>query len=263
MKILIINGGPRRGNTWLLTERARGMLAAFDPAIAFREAHLSDLDLPFCTGCSGCFRGGHRACPHNEAVQPVMDWIEDSDGVIFSVPCFQGHLPGILKNFTDHMAFLLHRPRYFTKKALIISTAGAVFAKSTTKALAATLAGWGFNKCYQLPVAALSWNAYEPTERDLRKTRRVTKRFYLDLRSGKMHAPGIGALIPFNLFQALCVGNRGEGEYPTEDNRFWPKYRGMGYAPGIPLPPAKRAVGRLIYLVGKRLAKSMVVTYKK
>lgn len=45
--------------------------------------------------------------------------IEESDAVIFSVPCFQGHLPGILKNFTDHMAFMLHRPRYFTKKALI------------------------------------------------------------------------------------------------------------------------------------------------
>ena len=29
-----------------------------------------------------------------------MDMIEQSDAVIFSVPCFQGHLPGILKNFT-------------------------------------------------------------------------------------------------------------------------------------------------------------------
>lgn len=40
-------------------------------------------------------------------------------------------------------------------------------------------------------------------------------------------------LIPFNLFQAMCVGNKGEKEYPTEDNNFWPKYKGMRYAPGI------------------------------
>ena len=46
-----------------------------------------------------------------------------------------------------------------------------------------------------------------------------------------MHVPGIGVLIPFNLFQAMCVGNKGEKEYPTEDNHFWPKYKGMRYAP--------------------------------
>ncbi|MCI9155089.1 hypothetical protein D3Z53_17695 [Lachnospiraceae bacterium] len=42
-----------------------------------------------------------RACPHNQKIQPVMEQIEESDAVIFSVPCFQGHLPGIMKNFTD------------------------------------------------------------------------------------------------------------------------------------------------------------------
>ena len=263
MKILMINGGPRRGNTWLLTEEAKRILEALDSAIEFREVHLAELGLPFCTGCSSCFRRGHRTCPHNGIVQPVMDSIEDSDGVIFSVPCFQGHLPGILKNFTDHLAFLLHRPRYFTKKALVISTTGGVSAGSTTKALAAALSGWGFNKSYQLPVTALSWNAYRHTEKDLKRTERIVKRFYSDLRSGKMHVPGIGVLIPFNLFQALCVGNPGGKEYPTEDNRFWPRYLGMGYAPGIPLTPGKRLFGRLIYLAGKGLAGSKVITYKK
>ncbi len=87
--------------------------------------------------------------------------------------------------------------------------------------------------------------------------------FYLDVKSGKMHTPGIGVLIPFNLFQAMCVGNKGEEEYPTEDNNFWPQYHGMRYAPGIPLTPAKRFAGRLIYLLGKKLSKSMVITYKK
>ncbi len=262
MKILIVNSGPRKGNTWLLTEKAKEMLKALDPAILFREVQLSQLGLPFCTGCSSCFRKGPGTCPHHEAIQPVMDLLEECDGVIFSVPCYQGHLPGILKNLTDHMAFLLHRPRYFTKKALVISTTGGIGARGATKALAAVLSGWGFNRCYQLPVAALSWNAYRPTEKDLGKTHAVTERFYRDLRSGKMHVPGFGVLIPFNLFQAMCAGNSG-GEYPTEDNRFWPQYLGMSYTPGIPLTPARKLFGRLIFLLGKKLAKSMVVTYRK
>ena len=78
-----------------------------------------------------------------------------------------------------------------------------------------------------------------------------------------MHVPGIGVLIPFNLFQAMCVGNKVEAEYPTEDNNFWPNYKGMRYAPGIPLTLLKRFAGWVIYLVGKRLSKTMVITYKK
>ena len=263
MKIFIINGGPHKGNTWLLTEKAKQLLYTFDQTILFNEIHLSNIDLQFCTGCSSCFRKGHKTCPHNKIIQPIMDMIEDSDAVIFSVPCFQGHLPGIMKNFTDHLAFMIHRPRYFTKKALIITTTGGVSAGSTTKALAATLQGWGFNKCYQLPVTALSWNAYKPTKRDLKKTYDITRQFYLDVKSGKMHIPRVGVLIPFNLFQAMCVENKGKEEYPTEDHNFWPQYRGMRYAPGIPLTPVKRFAGWLIYLVGKKLSKSMVITYKK
>ena len=189
--------------------------------------------------------------------------IEECDAVIFSIPCFQGHLPGIMKNFTDHMAFMLHRHRYFKKKALIISTTGGVSAQSTTKALAATLPGWGFNKCYQLPITALSWNDYKPTEKDMRRTYDITKRFYLDVKSGKAHVPGVGVLIPFNLFQAMCIDNKGEKEYPTEDNNFWPKYKGMRYAPGIPMTPFKRVIGWLIYQIGKKLSQTMVITYRK
>ncbi len=260
IKILIVNGGPHKGNTWLLTEKARDCLAGLDKSIAFTEVHLSDISLPFCTGCSSCFRKGHTTCPHNETIQPVMDMIEQSDGVIFSVPCFQGHLPGILKNFTDHMAFMLHRPRYFTKKALVISTTAGVSAGGTTKALASTLAGWGFNRCYQLPIASYSWNAYRPAEKDLGKTYKITERFYRDLSSGKLHVPGTGVLIPFNLFRALTSV---ETEYPTEDNNFWPRYQGQSYAPGVPLTPGKKLLGRLIYGAGRMAAKNISVTYRK
>ncbi|MBO4389527.1 MAG: NAD(P)H-dependent oxidoreductase [Lachnospiraceae bacterium] len=263
MKILIINGGPRKGNTWRLTMVVKKMLKRFDSSIRFREVHLSEVGLPFCLGCSNCFRKGHQTCPHYQKIRPIMDLIEECDAVIFSVPCYQGHLPGIMKNFTDHLAFLLHRPRYFKKKALIISTTGGVSAGSTTKALASTLSGWGFNKSYQLPITAFSWNDYHPTKNDLRKTCEVTHRFYLDVNSGKMHTPSLGVVIPFNLFQAMCIGNKGEKDYPTEDNRFWPKYKGMNYAPGIPLTLLHRLLGTVMYLVGKMIAGNVVISYKK
>ena len=72
-----------------MTVEAKRIVEALDQTVEFREVHLSDINLPFCTGCSNCFRRGHRTCPHNPIVQPIMDCIEDSDAVIFSVPCFR------------------------------------------------------------------------------------------------------------------------------------------------------------------------------
>ena len=37
MKILIINGGPHKGNTWLLTKAVKKILENLDQTIAFRE----------------------------------------------------------------------------------------------------------------------------------------------------------------------------------------------------------------------------------
>ena len=37
----------------------------------------------------------------------------------------------------------------------------------------------------------------------------------------------------------------------------------MRYMPGIPMTPLKRFLGWVIYLVGKKLSKTMIITYKK
>lgn len=200
MNILLLNGSPHKGNTWHLTQLVKDTLHSWDKAITFTEIHLTNLDLPFCTGCSSCFRLGHQSCPHHDKVQGILDLIQDHDGIIFSVSCFQGHLTGIMKNLTDHLAFLIHRPRFFHKKALIISTAGGISADSTTKALAATLAGWGFNRSYQVPIIAYSWNAYEPTSQDLEKAEEAAYKFYQDLKLKKVYPPSLESSFPLTSF---------------------------------------------------------------
>lgn len=263
MKILMLNACPHRGNTWRLAELVKNQITHIDNSVEFEEVHLNEVNIPLCCGCSICFRKGHQFCPHNQYVQGIMDKIAACDGLIIAASCFQGTPPAICKNFTDHLAFLIHRPRYFDKKALIISTTGGVSAKSVTQSLANTLPGWGFNKCYQLPIVALSWNDYKPTEKHKQKAYKISKAFYMDLKSKKLHSPKVGVLIPFNLFQAMCKECAPGTEYPTQDSIFWKTYVGMRYAPEIPLPIYKRVIGRIIYQIGKYLAPRMIVTYKK
>lgn len=265
MKCLIINGSPHKGNTWKLIQIAKKNILDMAPEMEFEEIQLSELNIPLCTGCSLCFRKGHAFCPHHNVMQHIMDKIDECDGVIFSVTCYQMHVPALTKNFTDHMCFMLHRPRYFNKKALIISTTGGVGASSTTKFMAGTLCGWGFNRCYQLPVSSISWNAYEPTPKDIKKCLKISKKFCDDLCSGKLHSPSFGVLIPFNLFRGMSSDYKPGTEYETMDGVYWDEagLTNKTYATNVPLPIHKKVFGNMFYFLGRKMSKHMIVTYKK
>lgn len=265
MKLLIIDAGPRLCNTWKVTSLVKEELYRYSEEIEFEEIHLKDLNLPYCLGCSLCFRIGHRNCPHNSVIQTILDSFEECDGLIFTAPTYNLQIPALGKNLIDHLCFLLHRPVYFDKKALIISTTGGVGAKSATKYVADTLTGIGFNRCYQLPIASISWNAYKPSEKDRKHIGVTVKRFYKDVASHKLHAPSFSSVFVFNLFRGISTNYVKGAEYETEDGVFWQQegYKDVTYAPNVPMSIFPKIYGTIFYHVGKCMAKRLVVTYKK
>lgn len=265
MKLLVLDGGMRLGNTWKLAMHVKQELLALSQDIEFEEIHLKDMELPYCLGCSNCFRKGHRSCPHNKIVQSILDKIEACDGLIFAAPTYYMQLPALAKNLIDHLSYLFHRPRYFNKIGMVITTTGAVGAKDMTKYLAGALVGWGFNRCYQLPVAAVSWNAYIPSEKDKRKAAAIAKRFYKTIADRKLLPPSLATVFGFNLVRGIST-NYGKGaEYETQDGIFWAQegYAKVCFAPSVPLSLFKKLIGTVSYLLGKKLSKILVVTYKK
>ena len=66
MHYLFLNGGPRKGNTWKLAELVKAQITQNNPSAECRELHLAELHLPFCAGCSNCFRRGQVFCPHRD-----------------------------------------------------------------------------------------------------------------------------------------------------------------------------------------------------
>lgn len=194
-----------------------------------------------------------------------MDGIERSDGVIFSFPTYNMQLPAIMKNLVDHFCFLQHRPQFFEKRVLILSTTGAVGVKNSVKYLAGAAESWGFNQCFTLPIAAVSWNDYKPTEQHLKQCSKVAQRFYHTLAGKKLHSPSFGVLIPYNLFRGMSYAYRPGTEYAYQDGMFWEETGLIHsvYAPQVPLPFYKWLFGEAFYLLGKSMSKTMVVTYKK
>lgn len=265
MKYLILNGSTRRGNTWKIVELTRKRLLEKDAAAVFEEIHLSELQLPFCIGCSNCFRLGGQYCPHWDILSRVLNAFDAADGIVVASATYNLRETGMLKNLLDHMCYLLHRPRFFTSKALVITSVGGVGGGSAAKSIAGTLRGIGFNRCYRLSLSTTSWNAYVPAEKHKSRTDKATDSFYRDVAGGKIHYPATGPLIPYNIFRGMCVNYAPGTEYESEDGIYWtePRRQKRAYDADIPLTIIQKAVGGLFYILGKVLGKRNIVTYRK
>jgi multimeric flavodoxin WrbA len=122
MKILVINGSMRKGNTYSLTREIVGRLSK-KGGIRFNEISVADLKLPFCLSCHTCFSKGEEHCPHYDIMKIVEDELAECDGVIFSATTYMWALNAAMKNLLDHLSFYFHRPSMFGKKGMAIATA--------------------------------------------------------------------------------------------------------------------------------------------
>lgn len=265
MKITIINGSPHKGNTWKLVEEAKEQLRLMEKSVEFHEIHLMKEKLPFCLGCSNCFRIGYEKCPHYGQMHDMMEKIEQADGVIIASTTFNMSETGLLKNFFDHLCFMLHRPHFFQSKALVITTTGGVGAKKAAKGICSMLKGIGFNRCYRFSTASYSWNDYHPNEKTKKALNKKTKKFYKDVKAGVLHAPSFSVLIPYNLFRGMSLAYVKGTEYETADGDFWTEEerRKYVYDTTVKVPIYKKAFGRMFYGIGKMARKFTMVTYKK
>ena len=115
MKYVIINGSPRKKNTWAIVKHIQSNLEA-----TFEEIHLKDYNIPLCNGCYNCILKGEKYCPHFDKINTIMDKLKSADAFIIASPVYAMNVTAILKNFIDHTAYLYHRPEFFTKKALVV-----------------------------------------------------------------------------------------------------------------------------------------------
>ena len=249
----------------MVVEQVKKKIESLSSDSIFEEIHLSEYNLAFCTGCSNCFRKGHEFCPHNKTVQDIIDKITWADGVIFATTTFNMQPTALTKNLIDHLCFMLHRPFFFTKKALIISTTAGIGASNAVTYLAGTLRGLGFNKCYEFPVTSHSWNAFVMNEKTKKKCTAIARKFHSDVSSKKLHSPTWLILIPYNLFRGMSLSYTKGSEYEYIDGKHWtePVRMNKVYDEAVPVPFYKKPFGSLFYLIGKISPRFIVITYRK
>lgn len=241
MKYVIINGSPRKKNTWKVVKQVKKSLNG-----EFEEVHLLKAKIPMCNGCFKCFIEGEDACPHYDAVNPIVEKLLNADGIIMTSPVYAMNISGLLKNFLDHTAYFYHRPAFFTKKALVIVTTAGAGHKDAAKYLDETLRHWGVNKVHKLSLACGGAETLDTKPID-----KVAGEFGKDVESQKLHSPKLMDIIFYNAWRTMIVN---EDLTPT-DIRYWHE-NGLvdnAFSPEVNLGAFKKTIGKLMFAVLKRV----------
>ncbi len=241
MKYLIINGSPRKKNTWKVVERAKLNLKG-----DYEEIHLSDENIPICKGCYNCIMRSEKYCPHFDKINPIVEKIKHTDCLIITSPVYAMNVTALVKNLFDHTAYLYHRPEFFTKKALVVVTTAGAGQKKVAKYMDETLRHWGFNKVYKITHACGGKDHLESDE--IYKT---SKKLYDDLKSGKLHSPKFGDILFYNVWRAMSVK---DNPIPA-DAKFWKETGLVNYpfSPEIKLNIIKKLFANIMFKIFKRV----------
>ncbi|HWQ78729.1 MAG TPA: flavodoxin family protein [Anaerovoracaceae bacterium] len=107
MKIIGINGSPRKDwNTATLLKHA--LDGAASKGAETELIHLYDLDYKGCISCFSCKRKGGKSygkCAVNDGLKPVLQKIEEADGIILGSPIYLVEVTGEMRSFLERLIF--------------------------------------------------------------------------------------------------------------------------------------------------------------
>ncbi len=140
MKILVINGSPKKENSCTLRVTnafLRGLIGDADEA---ETIHLTDYNIRPCLGCLSCWGRTEGTCVIKDDIHVIKAKMLEADIIIHSFPLYFFGMPGSYKVFLDRMLSMLctyegqlpvpgtsfHgiRKEFERKKTYIISTCG-------------------------------------------------------------------------------------------------------------------------------------------
>ncbi|MDR0858373.1 MAG: NAD(P)H-dependent oxidoreductase [Oscillospiraceae bacterium] len=220
MKITILHGSPRKGNTNFAVQIFKEELSKCGD-IDFREFFFPR-DLPeFCTGCTICMGGLPESCPHAQYVRPILSALLDSDALIIAAPHYGASaMPAGLKTFFDHLDFLTltvtPRKEMFSKKAFIITTATG--SKAAIASIKSCLKNWGINRAYSYGIRMLTnkWDKMsQAKQQKIESVLRRKARFFYNAKQGK---PYISTIFMYHMSKFILRRYVGKDSYPY---KYW------------------------------------------
>lgn len=187
-----------------------------------------------------------------------------ADGVIFATPVYSMNVSALLKTFIDRLFYICHRPLFFDKKALLLSTTGALGLKGVLYYLKLIVGVWGFEVVCSVglknnPIQISEMKKQENNQ----KLEKAASAFYNSFQK-KRRSPGLKDVLIFHS-QRASFGDPEQSslvDYTYWKEKGWLRSEAKYYV-DIPVNPVYNAIGWMAEQVLRRnIQKELAKTQK-
>lgn len=209
---------------------------------------LKDADLAHCRGCYVCFAKGEEHCPIRDDAPAIERTMHEADAVIFATPVYGMNVSGLMKTFVGRFSHIFHRPPFFTKKAFLLTTTGAVGQKEVLEYLDLVAWVWGFEIAGRAalitPPLALPKERIRKNEKIVREAART---FHEALAQKMRRSPSLKDVLTFHGQRAAFfeLGEESPVDYAYWKEVGWFEKRAR-YYPDVPVNPVYHGAGSLV-----------------
>lgn len=212
MKILAIISSPRKQNTYNAIKSIESIhKEKYD--CEYEYLFLNKVDLKGFIGCHLCLTKGEEFCSLKDDRDIIINKIESADGVILASPNHTMNVNWRMKNFIDRYSYLMHRPRFFNQRFMILITSGSYRGiKQAIKAL--ELMGSGGKIISKIGVTNSPGMNNKKRKKQSKKLKKEAIKFINNMNKPFVYKPSLGHLIWFSAFKALSKET--EKEFPAD-----------------------------------------------
>jgi multimeric flavodoxin WrbA len=214
MKILAIIGSPRKENTFSLVKRFEKRLIQTND-VDFEYLFLKDYNIGICKGCLNCVRLGEDSCPKSETISKIVSKMNKCDGIIFASPVYIDNVTGLMKNFIDHLVYIVHRPQFLDKYALILATTKGSGLNEVLEYLKKTALKLGFSVVGKFGIRTPTFDS-EEKEQEIKE---LCKDFFHSIKTKRWIKPSFWLLLYFKTMRFL-VGDLLRDDFKL-DYKYW------------------------------------------
>jgi multimeric flavodoxin WrbA len=219
MKIIAVMGTYRKNGTG--AGHVAKIASAFEsiPGVEFDTIWLGDHDIMLCRGCMVCYDRGEGSCPLKDGYLDAIRKLNEADAAIFYSPTYTLSISGMMKTFFDRSSFVLHRPYFKGRHAIVLTSVESYGEKTALKTLKTIVSMMGFAVDEQIAVVNARYTQQPKyCVRIDSSIEQAAIKLVERTASGKKIKPTFFELITFN-FQKSAFGADTEG--CRSDKQFW------------------------------------------
>jgi multimeric flavodoxin WrbA len=128
MKVLLVNGSPRKGNTRRLLQDIESSIGKFGHSTELIS--IGDFEIKDCLGCYRCVMDGKEYCPLKDDAQRLWGKFEEADGIVLGTPVYALGIPAGFKRYMDRIAYNAHRPTFYNRPTIAVATTAGMGTQS-------------------------------------------------------------------------------------------------------------------------------------